>query len=661
MAGILFLCKSLGANKKLNFEYKTVKDRNITSKNQGIEDLDNNQNKHLVVVLHGILDGYKKVDPLVKAIDNIYQDQATIWVPKLPFGLLSVLEKPEDIIKKLRKDLDEIWKQGQYSSLRIVGHSLGGVYARALMLEGIKHNVLIKFCLDIFKINYLVAIVFLLILGKPSAWAECQDIKLVLLAAVNRGMGISRHMGIVRVILAALGIFLGRLIQIISAGNCEPTIFSGLRGSKFITKMRLNWLIQDHNHPLPCTVQLLGSTDDIVAPQDNIDLATGNNFHYLDVRHTGHNSILQMEYTEKEETETDEEKRGKILQTALEGDPKELDKVRPWELHKVSEAEKEERKKIKHVVFVIHGIRDEGHWTDKIARRIWSRAKEERDSWEKVVDSYGYFGMGQFLIPGVRWQKITWLMEKYLETKAKYPEAKFSYVGHSHGTYVLAKALENYPQCQFENIVFAGSIVRENYNWSQRIESKQVARVLNFVATCDWAVALFPNFLGLYNLQDLGGAGHNGFKQGKDKQNANKIHNIRYAIGGHGAGKEEDLWDTIADFVLMEGDDKLPEDISKFLDKQNKSPNCRAKNETTEDLPLNLPLEHTRSFPIELLGFVNIFFVTLIITLAFVVVPIFIIRWWGIIAGLISLIISLITSFWGLRIIVLLLALFYSI
>ena len=46
--------------------------------------------------------------------------------------------------------------------------------------------------------------------------------------------------------------------------------------------------------------------------------------------------------------------------------------------------------------------------------------------------------MLSFLRPGVRQEKVEWLMDRYTEAKAMYPKAKFHFVGHSHGTY-LAK------------------------------------------------------------------------------------------------------------------------------------------------------------------------------------------------------------------------------
>ncbi|MDJ0899820.1 MAG: alpha/beta hydrolase [Xenococcus sp. MO_188.B8] len=610
---------------KLNFPTKKIPDCFTID-----EKLQANDREQLVVVLHGILNAWEFVDPLVKAIDDIYERNVDIWIPILPYSKFLTFQNPEKIIEQLNADLVGIWKTGKYTSLRVIGHSMGGVYARALILQGLKSE---------------------------SIWSECkpENIRLVLLAAVNRGAGISRHMKPLTVLKTAFGTFLGRLIQTISAGYLEPTLFSGMRGSQFITRMRLEWLKPELNRSLPCTVQLLGSIDDVVGPEDNIDLATGENFRYLEVPYTGHVNILQM--TENEKTKENEkqriQERKKILEIALKDKPENIEKneVRPWELKKIDEDERNRRNQIKHVVFIIHGIRDEGHWTDKIARRVWSKVKTaEQNSLEKIVDSYGYFGMGPFLIPGIRWKKVSWLMEKYLEVRAKYPEAKFSYIGHSHGTYVLAKALENYKECKFHNVVFAGSIVRENYNWKKLIENEQVYSVLNFVSTWDWVVAWFPNFLGLYNLQDLGGASHNGFSQAtKD----GPVYNIRYAEVAHGAGKREGLWDIIAEFILMEKNDPLPEILSKFIQDEI------VKDEKKQNIPLTKIQSKFIYLLRELFGLSNIIIWTLIISVFFVIVPILIVSCWSYIAQLISLLTSLATSSLGLKILLFIAIIFY--
>ena len=47
-----------------------------------------------------------------------------------------------------------------------------------------------------------------------------------------------------------------------------------------------------------------------------------------------------------------------------------------------------------------------------------------------------------FLLSAYRRKNVEWLMDRYTEVVARYPNATVSYIGHSNGTYLLAKALE---------------------------------------------------------------------------------------------------------------------------------------------------------------------------------------------------------------------------
>ncbi len=201
------------------------------------------------------------------------------------------------------------------------------------------------------------------------------------------------------------------------------------------------------------------------------------------------------------------------------------------------------------VVFVIHGIRDIGFWTHKIARRIKKRATTPLSEWATETSSYGYFPMLPFLLPWYRREKVEWLMDQYTEALARYPRATFSFVGHSNGTYLLAKALELYPCCVFDNVIFAGSVVRRSYDWTRFLEAKprRINAVLNFVATGDWVVAFFPKLFQWIGLQDIGSAGHDGFKITPGAPN---IYQVTYVKGGHSAAIQEPLWDVIAHFVM---------------------------------------------------------------------------------------------------------------
>jgi hypothetical protein len=55
-------------------------------------------------------------------------------------------------------------------------------------------------------------------------------------------------------------------------------------------------------------------------------------------------------------------------------------------------------------------------------------------------------------------------------------------------------------------------VVRRQYDWDRYIARGQVQEVANYVATADWVVAFFPKALQTLGIQDLGSAGHDGFR-----------------------------------------------------------------------------------------------------------------------------------------------------
>ena len=210
------------------------------------------------------------------------------------------------------------------------------------------------------------------------------------------------------------------------------------------------------------------------------------------------------------------------------------------------------------VVFVIHGIRDKGFWTQKIARKIKELGEKEGQNFESFTKSYGYFAMLPFLAPVVRQRKVEWLMDRYAELRARYPHpaTKFYYVGHSNGTYLAAHALDAYPAARFERIVFAGSVVRKDFEWSKytsvgdaaNAPSPRVRAVLNFVATKDWVVALFPKALQPWRWFNLGSAGHDGFNAGST---VGPVYQYKYIQGRHDAALAESNWPALAEFIVF--------------------------------------------------------------------------------------------------------------
>ena len=166
--------------------------------------------------------------------------------------------------------------------------------------------------------------------------------------------------------------------------------------------------------------------------------------------------------------------------------------------------------------------------------------------------------MGPFLLPWMRRAKVEWLLDQYVVAKAFHPAADFAYVGHSNGSYLLAKGLELCPAVRFRRVVFAGSVVQRRYGWRRFLPQVlpspalakaarwQVERMVNYVATADWVVAIFPHGLERLGLQDLGGAGHTGFEiETLPSGTACPVTNIKYIEGGHGAALAAKNWNEM--------------------------------------------------------------------------------------------------------------------
>ena len=512
--------------------------------------------RDLVVLLHAW--GYTArhmglIKKLVEAEWARLGREALVEVPEVGVQSFS-FKNPLDCARDLVDRIDLLWSKSQpggFDEIILLGHSIGALIVRKafVMACGSQEEAPIE-CAGF---------------ESPRPWAG-RVARIVLLAGMNRGWSFSHHITPWRALGWLIGIQFSRLCMLVSGGRRMPVVYAIRRGSPFITNLRLQWLAM---HKLvgsvvprnATTVQLLGSVDDMVAPEDNIDLASGGDFFYLDVPKSGHANVIEVDNSEAGQA------RSKVLTRALTAS---RDDLARWTVIPTDQGIQKIDERITDVVFVIHGIRDEGYWTHKIARtveeveRMRNRDKDllniQRGESERIskryikseTSSYGYFAMLPFLLPGVRRQRMEWLMDRYTENKARYPNASFSFVGHSHGTYMLARALLDYRCVQFKNVVFAGSVVRRDYKWRDVIGS-QVGSVLNFVATSDWVVAIFPKALQTIRFQDLGSAGHDGFIQTSDTVG---LEEVRFVPGQHGAALKERYWTAIADFVL---DGKTPE------------------------------------------------------------------------------------------------------
>lgn len=550
----------------------------------------------LVVVLHGFAGAAANRPSMVSAIAKIFP-QAAIYAPELPYRSQFCDEAMVDIVARVADEISRNFDRESYDDIILVGHSTGALVARKLVLVawGAAEDVPVALPAGADRLP----------------WAKSIN-RLVFLAAINRGWTFNSAMGFWDGLLWRVGTSLLQLRGWLKSSREESrqaTILQIRRGSAFLAATRLQWLelMADPDRKREkelLIVQAIGTVDDIVSPEDAVDhvldstLPVDNTrpgesvwarFFMLEMPQTSHVQASAFFPTKGPDDPVHAERRA-VLEDALTQTPNELIANRNFirRRHMEDDLPPLPNPAIRDVVFVIHGIRDKGFWTKKIARKIKELAAERELDVEtlsaaqrqalaprlrgvakphqdllvrSITATYGYFPMAPFVLRWLRQEKVEWLLDLYVEMRARYPNAKLHYVGHSNGTYLLARAVECCPRVAFEHVVFAGSVVRRNYEWQKYLgqgeEAPRGARikaVMNYVATADWVVAIFPNALQRFPSIDLGSAGHDGFDEKPDEIGGEADHprryNIRYVAGNHGAGIKESQWNVIARFVL---------------------------------------------------------------------------------------------------------------
>ncbi|PHY21392.1 alpha/beta fold hydrolase [Caulobacter sp. BP25] len=330
------------------------------------------------------------------------------FIAELGSGLLS-FAKPLQVAKRLAIDIACLDRAHGYSKIVIVGHSAGALVARAAWLRaaGARERG------DIGR--------------RLHPWADKVE-RIVLMAAINRGWSDSVAISpLQRLLFAALAVWefftYGLLQRWIGTTGY---ILEMRRGAPFITGLRLKWLAMAKHRKLPLVVQVLGTIDDIVSPKDNVDLIAGDDFIYLEAPQSGHASMIRLD----EPVVGEERKR--IFALALTGDSAALkrkdradevadnlsDGLDDFDEELADAADK--REKVRRVVFVIHGIRDYGFWTKKIAGRA-KKLGGGQTQCRTVTSSYGFFPMGPFVFKALRRRRVEWLMDQYVRARALYP------------------------------------------------------------------------------------------------------------------------------------------------------------------------------------------------------------------------------------------------
>ncbi len=492
--------------------------------------------RELAVVLHGPHGSPEDMQGVSKALEERSKD-IDILAPTLPYGGFFALVRTtpvEQIVREVVEEIDNALANrerrgdgGAYERLILVGYSCGAVIARKIAIVVHGETAGAPFVRDL--------------KGLERTWAGSIE-RIILLAGMSRGWAPEIARDWFQAAFWTIGSWYCAIVAMLQLP--VPTLYAMRQGQPFIVQTRLEWLA--------------------LTRSDRLAEKRSARAHELS-RRGGRFSALGGGLEPDAKPLTDicrelnltDQARFLLLAKSASDSHNDLKKIAIAGTHMADTLPAAPDGRVTDVVFVIHGIRDKGFWTHKIARAVKQQAQRESRVFHSFTRTYGYFAIFPFVVPWVRHWKTCWLMDHYVLMRALYPEAKFSYIGHSNGTYLLARALLHYPAAKFHHVVFVGSVVRCNYPWSMLLPDKsenrpgQVDKILNYVATEDWVVAIFAKaFQTLEALFDIGSAGYDGFDEHRQQRRHPDLHEAKFIVGTHKAGIREAHWNDIARFIV---------------------------------------------------------------------------------------------------------------
>jgi hypothetical protein len=135
----------------------------------------------------------------------------------------------------------------------------------------------------------------------------------------------------------------------------------------------------------------------------------------------------------------------------------------------------------RHLVILIHGIRDIARWQSEIRDTL------EKHGLAVELTNYGRMNLVEFLIPFLsyfrrRARDKVWTQIRHAQSL--HPNSRTSIIAHSFGTYVIAELLEKVFDIRFDKVIFCGSVVRYNLPLEQ-FGARYNNKIINEVGTAD--------------------------------------------------------------------------------------------------------------------------------------------------------------------------------
>ena len=428
-----------------------------------------------------------RTEPGFDNLEYLYWDHKLTW---------HSVTTPTTIANELAAVIHQTWRaKGPFDDVILVGHSVGGVLARYAYLRACSADVS-----D----------------AQPLPWGARVS-RIVLFASINRGLSVKRHRSIRWA--ATVGRFLPPLRRLVG--------WELLSGSDFITNLRIQWIRHFANLKVkpPLVVQLLGTRDSLVSRDDSLDIEQFASGYYTEIPGATHADLHRLG------TASDPDGRYALIRDAFVGEVP----VRAENLQVVDAPAQ--------VVFVLHGIRANSKTWVKEVKELIDRTWQGVES---IGPQYRWFSALEFAIPLTRRRHLRWFQDAYSEALARNPGARFSFIGHSNGTYLFGESLLAIPAMRFERAVLVGSVLPVDFDWSKCARRRQIQELRVDGSSLDWPVGWLCSLLRGLGMKDIGTGGFTGFVDSADV----KKHDYFWYKGGHSAPLASTNLPSLAQFAV---------------------------------------------------------------------------------------------------------------
>jgi serine/threonine-protein kinase len=156
------------------------------------------------------------------------------------------------------------------------------------------------------------------------------------------------------------------------------------------------------------------------------------------------------------------------------------------------------------VVFTVHGVESQGLWQNQVHTEFGGIL-----DFVHIPHPYGPYPAIDTISKTERGEAIEKFWVRYGDTRRRFGDVVPSVIAHSFGTYIVSRALVDFPLIQLDAVILLGSIVDSDYDWS----AVRVRRVLNELAGEDPVVSMFRHGWMRKLIPFTGPSGVDGFSQ----------------------------------------------------------------------------------------------------------------------------------------------------